>query len=246
VRRVFGVQRRRNPLHHCLVINVIGQQFAAEHDGQRLCTVNRTNHQRVNILEQRLVGVLGVVSLLALLVTPQPDHPVELVQTDVHTVIVPVKWRQGVVQRGVYRREVGGRPHQDLIRTQRNHRRGRGALQRHQRHKVAAVLAQQVDEAQRHLSTAAVRLEEQVDRVLPAKPCQHVIQRHHVRLANRPAGVVPVAHYGAAQTGLKLRDHSLRFRKQHGRLFDLGFLFLRFHDVISKKMGAANGHPQHC
>lgn len=127
-------------------------------------------------------------------------------------------WFSDVSDRG----EEGGRTHQDPVRAERDHRRRRRALERHEGDQFPAVLAQQAHHAQRHLAAAAVGLDEQVDRVVLAEPLEDLVQREHVVRADRSARVVPVRDQRPAQQVRHLLDHRLVLTNSTGGCLILG------------------------
>ena len=137
-----------------------GEDFGAEFHRKRARTIDRPNHQRMDVGKESGVWILRIVGLR--LVLPQLHRTVELVLAHAHASIVDIHGREIMRDRSVDRGEKRERPHLDLVRAERHHGRRRRALERDLGDEPLRIAPEQVHDAERRGAVTAVRLDEEM------------------------------------------------------------------------------------
>ena len=174
-----------------LVLHVVAEDLAAEHEREAAGAVERADDQRVEVLVQLLVRVDADA------VAPRVSFQSRITRStsSLLTATRLFVWSSGErscsseVSTAV-RNESG--PIGDGVGAQRQHGGRGGAVERRHHRQPLRVAAQQVHEAQRGHAAAAVGLHEQRQRLLRARLLQDVVQRHDVVVADGAAGGRPV------------------------------------------------------
>ena len=215
VRWIAGVEIVADLAGAFLVVHVVRQDLLADAGGKCAGAVDRADHQRMHVREQRLVRIRGrVLGLLG----PQADHAQQFVVAHADAVVVAIDGRQVVGQRSVDGREMRQGSHQDAVRAQGQHGCGRLALERRKYRQVLHIAAQQVDHAQRCLARAAVGLDEQRQPLDAAEFAQQRVEAGDVVLADGAFAGIPVGDDGLAERAGQLVEHRLGPLDQHRRL----------------------------
>ena len=117
MRRVSRIQHIADALRLLGVFHVIRENFEAKLGRERADAVYRAHHQRMHVVEQRLVRVRGDIVLYRLLL-PEPHDALQFVLAHADAVVVAVDGREVVGEGSVDRRKLCQRPHQDFVGTQ--------------------------------------------------------------------------------------------------------------------------------
>ncbi len=173
----------------------------------------------MNIRKQ---GLIRIRRRILGLFSPEANDPQQFVVADTDAVIIAIDGREIVRQRSVNGGQMRQGSHQDAIGAQRQHSRGRLALERRKHREVLHVAAKQVDHAQRGLSRAAVRLDEQREALKVPQVAQQSVQTRNIVLADGTFVGIPVGDDGLAERARKLVEHRLGPLDQHRRLCRAG------------------------
>src|SRR5215510_1013484 len=171
---VIGIEDLADAVRLLRVLQMVRQYLFADANGKRTAPVNRAYYQRVDVIEDRRVGVRDLVLRF---LAPQIEDARQLIEADADAAVIVIDRRQVVRQRGVDRRKIGKGPHTYFIGAERDHRRRRNAVERDHHGNVVAVLPEQVDYAQRRHSRAAVRFDKERDLLLFSQMAQQRVKR---------------------------------------------------------------------